>query len=109
MFGEVQIELGAAKEVVAVPVSSIEYAPYGNSVYVIERSKGQKGDEITSVRQQMVALGNKRGDFVAVTSGLKAGDEVVTLGVFKLRPGAQVVVRTDQSVPATLQPNVKNS
>jgi membrane fusion protein (multidrug efflux system) len=109
MFGEVQIELGAAKEIVAVPVSSIEYAPYGNSVYVIERSQGEKGDEITSVRQQIVGLGNKRGDFVAVTSGLNPGDEVVTLGAFKLRPGAQVVIRADQSVPATLQPDVKNS
>jgi membrane fusion protein (multidrug efflux system) len=109
MFGEVQIELGVAKEIIAVPVSSIEYAPYGNSVYIVERSQGEKGDEITSVRQQIVGLGNKRGDFVAVTSGLKAGDEVVTLGAFKLRPGAQVVIRADQSVPATLQPDVKNS
>jgi membrane fusion protein (multidrug efflux system) len=109
MFGEVQIELGIAKEIVAVPVSSVQYAPYGNSVYVIERSKGESGDDVTSVRQQIVGLGDKRGDFVAVTSGLKTGDEVVTLGAFKLRPGAQVVIRTDQSVPASLQPDVKNS
>ena len=109
MFGGVQIELGVAKEIVAVPVSSVQYAPYGNSVYVVEREKSETGEEITRVKQQIVSLGDKRGDFVAVTSGLKAGDEVVTLGVFKLRPGAQVVIRADQSVPASLEPDVKNS
>ena len=36
-----------------------------------------------------------RGDQVAVVSGVKPGDEVVTSGVFKLRNGAAVVVNNE--------------
>jgi membrane fusion protein (multidrug efflux system) len=64
---------------------------------------------MTTVRQQIVQLGDKRGDFVAILSGLATGDEVVTLGTFKLRPGAAITIRADQSVPASLEPKVKNS
>jgi membrane fusion protein (multidrug efflux system) len=114
MFGEVSIELGAAKEVAAIPVSSVQYAPYGNSVFVVERASSEQAAQgITqgapTVRQQIVQLGAKRGDFVAVTHGLSTGDEIVTLGSFKLRPGAAIAIRADQQVPATEQPNVKDS
>ncbi len=44
------------------------------------------------MKQQFVRLGEKRGDFVAVTSGLKKGETVVSTGVFKLRNGQTVVV-----------------
>lgn len=109
MFGEVSLDIGSPKEIVAIPTSSVQYAPYGNSVYVVERKTSEKGEPVTTVRQQIVQLGVKRGDFVAVTGGLKAGDEVVTLGGFKLRPGASIVVRADQSAPAALEPVVKDS
>ena len=45
-----------------------------------------------AVRQQFAQLGEKRGDFVAVVSGLKEGDTVVSTGVFKLRNGQSVIV-----------------
>jgi len=109
MFGEIQMELGSSQEVVVVPISSVQYAPYGNSVYVVERKQNEKGAETTTVKQQIVQLGDRRGDFVAVTQGLTTGDEIVTLGTFKLRPGASVVIRADQSVPASLEPSVKDS
>jgi membrane fusion protein (multidrug efflux system) len=109
MFGEVQMQLGVPQEVVVVPISSVQYAPYGNSVYVIERKQDEKGVQSTTVKQQIVQLGDRRGDFVAVTQGLSTGEEVVTLGTFKLRPGASVVIRDDQSVPASLEPTVKDS
>jgi len=110
MFGEVAVEVGEARSVVAIPVSSVEYAPYGNSVYVVERgAAGEQGEVLPTVRQQIVKLGTRRGDFVSVVEGLTTGDEVVTLGAFKLRPGATIVVRSDQSVPASLTPVVKDS
>ncbi len=120
MFGEVRIELGEFKEVVALPVTSIQYAPYGNSVYVVQPQEEQVGQAVeedaanraprlAKVRQQIVQLGDRRGDFVAVLKGLKGGEEVVTLGTFKLRPDAMVMIMSDQSVPASLNPDVKNS
>jgi membrane fusion protein (multidrug efflux system) len=92
MFVETKVGLGTASAVVAIPASSINYAPYGNSVFVVEDMKNPKGQTYKGVRQQFVKLGTGRGDQVAVVSGVKLGDEVVTSGVFKLRNGAAVQV-----------------
>ncbi len=92
MFVETKIELGTSSAVVALPASAINHAPYGDSVFVVEDMKNPKGQSYRGVRQQFVKLGEGRGDQVAVVSGIKAGEEVVTSGVFKLRNGAAVQV-----------------
>jgi len=92
MFVEAQVVLGASTPVVALPTSAISYAPYGNSVFIVGDMKDPKGQTYRGVRQQFVKLGSSRGDQVAVVSGVKPGEEVVTSGVFKLRNGAAVVV-----------------
>lgn len=92
MFVEVEVGLGADKAVIALPASAINYAPYGDSVYVITDLKDPKGQTYRGVRQQFVKLDGTRGDQVAVVSGLNEGEEVVTSGVFKLRNGAAVQV-----------------
>jgi membrane fusion protein (multidrug efflux system) len=92
MFVQVQVVTGAGAPVVALPASAINYAPYGNSVFIVGQMKGKDGKPYNGVRQQFVKVGGARGDQVAVTSGVKAGEEVVTSGVFKLRSGAAVVV-----------------
>lgn len=109
MFGEVRLDIGAPRDVVAVPVSAIQYAPYGNSVYVIERGTPEQAGSLPTVRQQIVQLGPKRGDFVSVTEGLKAGDEVATSGGFKLRPGDRVAISQTGVVPASENPKVKDT
>jgi len=96
MFVQAQVVLGAHQEVVALPVSAINYAPYGDSVFIVGQLEGQGGAKYEGVRQQFVKLGGSRGDQVAVVSGVKAGDSVVTSGVFKLRNGA--AVRVNNSV-----------
>jgi membrane fusion protein, multidrug efflux system len=92
MFVETKLGLGPASAVVALPASAINYAPYGNSVFVVEDMKNPKGQTYKGVRQQFVKLGAGLGDQVAVVSGVKPGEEVVTSGVFKLRNGAAVQV-----------------
>jgi membrane fusion protein, multidrug efflux system len=92
MFVDVQIAVGAASHVIALPASAISYAPYGNSVFIVGPMKGPKGQSYRGVRQQFVKLGAGRGDQVAVLSGLHPGDEVVSSGVFKLRNGAAILV-----------------
>jgi membrane fusion protein (multidrug efflux system) len=77
---------------VALPASAINYAPYGNSVFILEDMKGPDGKSYRGVRQQFVKLGRSQGDQVAVIDGVQPGQEVVTSGVFKLRPGAAVQV-----------------
>jgi membrane fusion protein (multidrug efflux system) len=92
MFVEAQVIVGAGVPVIALPGSAINYAPYGNSVFIVGEMKGPDGKSYTGVRQQFVKLGPSRGDQVAVVSGVKSGEEVVTSGVFKLRNGGAVLV-----------------
>jgi membrane fusion protein (multidrug efflux system) len=92
MFVEVQLVGSVSSPVIALPASAINYAPYGDSVFIVEDVKGPDGATYKGVRQQFVKLGGGRGDQVAVLSGVKAGEEIVSSGVFKLRPGAAVEV-----------------
>ena len=92
MFVQTEIVLGAGHTIVPLPASAISYAPYGDSVFVVSDIKGDNGQTYKGVRQQFVTVGGTRGDQVAVTSGVRPGDEVVTSGVFKLRNGAAVLV-----------------
>ena len=61
------------------------------------------------LRQQFIRLGTARGDFVAVVSGLKEGEQIVTSGVFKLRPGEAVVIDNTLAPDAQLAPKPANS
>lgn len=92
MFVEVQATQGESRQVIALPASAISYAPYGDSVFIVEDVRGPDGKAFRGVRQQFVKLGGARGDQVAVVSGVKPGEEVVSSGVFKLRNGAAVQV-----------------
>jgi membrane fusion protein (multidrug efflux system) len=92
MFVQTEVVVGAGTPVVALPASSISFAPYGDSVFVVATLKGPDGRTYKGVRQQFVKITGTRGDQVGVASGVKAGDEVVTSGVFKLRNAAAVFV-----------------
>jgi len=92
MFVQTKVVLGDSDPVVTLPASSINYAPYGDTVFVVGDLKSPKGDTYRGVEQRFIKLGASRGDQVAVLSGVKAGEEVVTSGVFKLRNGAAVQV-----------------
>jgi membrane fusion protein, multidrug efflux system len=92
MFVQTQVVLGQSKPIIALPASAINYAPYGDSVFIVGQLKNPQGQPYRGVRQQVVKLGPARGDQIAVLSGIKAGEEVVSSGVFKLRNGAAVQV-----------------
>ena len=105
MFAKVEVLLPEKNSVLYIPATSVAYAPYGDSVYVIEKKHDEetKQDELV-LRQQFVRLGETRGDFVAVTEGLKAGQEVVSTGAFKLRNGMNVVIDNKLAPKAQLNP-----
>ena len=92
MFVQAQVALGAPRTVTSLPASAINYAPYGDSVFIVTDMKTPEGRAYKGVRQQVVKLGSARGDQVAVLSGVDPGDEVVTSGVFKLRNGVAIQV-----------------
>jgi membrane fusion protein (multidrug efflux system) len=91
-----------------IPASSISYAPYGDSVFVVKNKQGADGSAGREVRQQFVKLGAARGDQVTVISGVKEGDEVVSSGAFKLRGGATVQVNNNVQPGNEANPNPPN-
>ncbi len=109
MFVDVSAETGAALEVVAVPASAISFAPYGDSVFVVETMEGPDGQPYQGVSQHFVEVGPARGDLVALLSGIEPGSEVVTSGVFKLRNGAAVQVNNEVQPDSSLTPSPENS
>jgi membrane fusion protein, multidrug efflux system len=92
MFVQVDLPLGQPRVVIPLPASAINYAPYGDSVFVVTDIKDNKGHTFRGVRQQVVKIEGSRGDQVAIVSGLNIGDEVVSSGVFRLRNGAPIQV-----------------
>ena len=109
MFAEVAVVLPDRNEVLAIPATSVLYAPYGDSIFVVDDKKGEgSGQPVRVVRQQFARLGEKRGDFVSVLSGLKEGETVVSTGVFKLRNGQDVVVDNTLSPEFKLRPRPEN-
>ena len=106
MSVELQVTLPDEQQVLVIPNTAVLYAPYGDTVFVIE--KGEQGKPDT-VRQQFVKLGKARGDFVAVEEGLELGQQVVSAGAFKLANG-MTVVETDNPEPArSLNPQPTDS
>ena len=93
MFVNVAVVQPQSNPVLAIPATAVLYAPYSDSVFLVEEAKeGEGGPAGQVVRQQFVRLGEKYGDFVAVSSGLAPGQTVVATGVFKLRNGLAVTV-----------------
>ena len=102
MFAHVDVVLNQIKPVLMIPLTSVSFATYGDSVFVIENNENDQ----PSARQQFVQLGERRGDYVEVTKGLEAGQIVANDGVFKLRNGATVQIEEEGSEPSlTPQPD----
>ena len=110
MFVNVSVVLPAQEKVLPIPATAVLYAPYGDSVFIVEEKKSEKtGRPGKFVRQQFIRLGKKRGDFIAALSGLKEGETIVSTGVFKLRNGQAVVVNNSLAPEFKLNPKTKEN
>lgn len=109
MFVNVSVVLPETKAVTLVPSTAVLYAAYSDSVFVVEAQNATNGTKSLVLRQQFVKIGERRGDFVAVTSGLAAGDTVVSTGVFKYRNGQSVVPDNTLAPDFKLAPTPGNS
>jgi membrane fusion protein (multidrug efflux system) len=100
MFANVSVYSGVEHRVLAIPATAVIYAPYGDSVFVLQK----KEDGTTIATQKFVRVGDRRGDFIAATSGLKEGDVIASSGAFKLRTGMPVTINEALAPPAELEP-----
>jgi len=95
LFVNVEVRSADKHETLVIPATAVQYAPYGDSVFVIKNG---------TVEPRFVRLGERRGDLVAVLSGLKVGEEVVANGAFKLRKGMHVAVNNALAPKVDLDP-----
>ena len=103
MFVAVEVLSSDTRPVLLIPNTAVIYAPYGDSVFTVEPKKEEPSALVA--RQKFVRLGERRGDQVAVASGIIAGETLVSNGAFKLRNGAAVVVKNDAAnQPAATPP-----
>ncbi|MFO7687824.1 MAG: efflux RND transporter periplasmic adaptor subunit [Desulfobacterales bacterium] len=110
MFVTVTVVLPVRQDLLAIPATSVLYAPYSDSVFVVEEQKDEKNGRVgKTVRQQFVRLGERQGDYAAVLSGLEEGQTVVSTGVFKLRNGQSVVVDNTLTPEFKLNPEPEES
>src|SRR5262245_25339504 len=116
MFVNVQVVQPKKQPVVSVPATAIVHASFGDSVFVVEAKKPGSpgmtqtpdGKAVKIARQQFVRLGQTRGDFVAITKGVQAGQEIVTAGAFKLRNNSPIIVDNSVKPDAGLNPHPEN-
>jgi len=104
MFANVEVIAPQKQPVLVIPATAILYAPYGDSVFALEEKRDDAGKTSLVARQKFIRAGERRGDLVAVASGLQAGETIVSSGAFKLRNGTAVVVRDDIGPSAELAP-----
>jgi membrane fusion protein, multidrug efflux system len=110
MFAKVSVVLPEREPVIALPVSSVHYAPYGNSIFIVTDAKDEiTGKPVKAVKEQFVKLGAARGDLISITSGVKAGDEVVTSGVFRLKSGSTIIINNEIQPNSEASPTPANS
>lgn len=112
MFVQVEVELPSSQTQIVLPATAIAYAPYGNSVFIVEKMKdpsNPKGKEYLGVRQQFVKISATRGDLVSIEEGVKPGEQVVTSGVFKLRNYAPVQINNTVKPTANPAPKPSNA
>ncbi len=110
MFINAAIVLPEQTKTLIIPGTAVLYAPYSDSVFVVEEKKDEKsGKETKVLRQQFVRLGEKRGDFVAVLTGLQENETVASVGVFKLRNGQEVVIDNSLAPKFSIDPKPENN
>ena len=110
MFANATVVMPEKQKVLPIIATAIAYATFGDSVFVIEEQENEQSGETEKVlRQQFIRLGQSRGDFVDVIDGLKAGETVVTSGVFKLRSGMKVIIDNTLAPEPSLDPHPSDS
>jgi membrane fusion protein, multidrug efflux system len=104
MYASVNVAAGGKQRYLTLPQTAVTYNPYGETVYVVD-DKGQdpQGRPQLIARQIFVTAGLKRGDQVAILSGVAEGQTVVTAGQMKLRNGSALVI--DNTIRPTADAN----
>ena len=83
MFGQASITEREAKNVIAIPESSLHSSESGFYVLVAESGKA---------KQRVISVGIRQGSLVEITKGLKTGDKVIIFGGKNLNDGDKITI-----------------
>jgi membrane fusion protein (multidrug efflux system) len=104
MYASVNVAAGGKQRYITLPQTAVTYNPYGETVYIVDdKGKDPQGQAQLIARQIFVTAGLKRGDQVAILSGVEEGQTVVTAGQMKLRNGSALVI--DNAIRPTADAN----
>jgi membrane fusion protein, multidrug efflux system len=92
MFATATLTTGTPERHITLPQTAITFNPYGNMVFVVQEQTEADGTKSLSVQQTVVTTGPTRGDQIAILTGLKEGDVVVSAGQTTLQNGAPVSI-----------------
>jgi membrane fusion protein (multidrug efflux system) len=98
MYAEVRVETGQSKPYLTLPQTAVSFNAYGSTIFlarpapVAEKPAGDGKPALPLAEQVFVKTGETRGDQIAVVSGIKEGDVVVTSGQMKLKNGTPLIV-----------------
>ena len=106
MFVSVMVEHAKAREVFAIPTTSVAYASYGNRVFTAVPA--EQGDGMMAV-EHFVKLGETRGDFVEVLDGIEPDATVISEGAFKLFTGAPIAANNELAPDTQIDPDMEDS
>lgn len=95
MYARVDTATDAPLRYLTLPQTAVTYNPYGSTVYLVEESKNSKGQAQKLARQTFVTTGLARGDQIAVLTGVKEGDIVVSGGQIKLHNGSLLMINNE--------------
>ena len=110
MYVNVEVVAPEKTAVVAIPATAVYFQPFGDTIFVVKSVKDEAtGQVVKRAEQRFVKLGEARGDYVRVISGVNAGEEVVTSGVFKLSNGTKLFVDNSLAPKPELAPKPNNS
>jgi len=110
MYATVNIDSGAPRSELTLPQTAITYNPYGDTVFVVSQNgNDEHGKPKLVALQRFVTLSDTRGDQVAILSGLKAGDVVVSAGQMKLHNGSPVEIDNHLQPSDEANPTPPNS
>jgi membrane fusion protein (multidrug efflux system) len=110
MFVAADMVLARTEKVLFIPATAVVHGPFGDSVFTVEEAKAEaNGVKPLVAQQRLVRLGVHQGDFVVASEGVKAGEKIVSTGVFKLRPGMPVVIDNTLAPHFALAPKLRNN
>jgi membrane fusion protein (multidrug efflux system) len=113
MYANVDVLTGTAEQVVTLPNTAVTYSLYGDTIFVVKpapagpgaaEAAGTPQDQPQIVERRVVRIGDTRGDRVAVTEGVAAGEKVVSEGQLKLQPNARVKIDNAGALPPSSTP-----